>query len=396
MKNIDLVILAGGLGTRIKRFLGNKPKPMIKFNNIYFLQYLINIYSKYPFNKIFILTSYRSKIIFNNFHNKIFNLTKVICLKEKEPMGTGGALINLKSLNKSQKINDFVLTNGDTIFDIDIYDLIKNYQKGKLGCIALTSNKKNTNNIKLNNLTINKRIIAYNKRGKLMNGGIYFFKKNILNLIPKRKFSLENNFLPQLINKKLLNGKAYKNFFLDIGTPKYIKISEKKLKKYFRRPAAFLDRDGVINHDFGYVHNKRNFKFKKGVIEGLKYLCKKNYLVFIVTNQAGIAKGIFKEEDFFQLQSFISKKLSNHKIVINDVQYSPYHPKGKILKYRKKSNLRKPGNQMIKNIFNKFIIDKKKSFMIGDKKSDELCADKSNIKFYYAENNFKSLIKKIT
>ena len=82
--------------------------------------------------------------------------------------------------------------------------------------------------------------------------------------------------------------------------------------------------------------------------------------------------------------------------MINDVQYSPYHPKGKILKYRKKSNLRKPGNQMIKNIFNKFIIDKKKSFMIGDKKSDELCADKSNIKFYYAENNFKSLIKKIT
>ena len=70
MKNIDLVILAGGLGTRIKRFLGNKPKPMIKFNK-FILQYLINIYSKYPFNKIFILTSYRSKIIFNNFHNKI-------------------------------------------------------------------------------------------------------------------------------------------------------------------------------------------------------------------------------------------------------------------------------------------------------------------------------------
>ena len=76
---------------------------MIKFNNIYFLQYLINIYSKYPFNKIFILTSYRSKIGRNNFHNKIFNLTKVICLKEKEPIGTGGALINLKSLINLKK-----------------------------------------------------------------------------------------------------------------------------------------------------------------------------------------------------------------------------------------------------------------------------------------------------
>ena len=83
MKNIDLVILAGGMGTRIKEFLNNKPKPMMKFNNIYFLQYLINIFTRYPFNKIYILTSYKNKIIFDNFHNKIFNLTKIICLKEK-------------------------------------------------------------------------------------------------------------------------------------------------------------------------------------------------------------------------------------------------------------------------------------------------------------------------
>ena len=81
--------------------------------------------------------------------------------------------------------------------------------------------------------------------------------------------------------------------------------------------------------------------------------------------------------------------------MINDVQYSPYHPKGKILKFRKKSKLRKPGNQMIKNILSKFIIDKKKSFMIGDNISDKICADKSNIKFFYTEENFEKLIKKI-
>ena len=126
MKNIDLVILAGGMGTRIKEFLNNKPKPMMKFNNIYFLQYLINIFTRYPFNKIYILTSYKNKIIFDNFHNKIFNLTKIICLKEKKPMGTGGALNNLKKY----KINNFILTNGDTIFDIDLkYDSINNDRK---------------------------------------------------------------------------------------------------------------------------------------------------------------------------------------------------------------------------------------------------------------------------
>ena len=391
MKNIDLVILAGGKGTRIREFLGNKPKPMIKFNNIHFLQYLVNSLSKFSFNKIYILAGFKHKVIFKQFHNKMFNLTKIKCLKEKKLMGTGGALLNLKK----EKINDFILVNGDTIFDININNLIESCGKKKLGSVALAANNKNTNSYKLNSLSIKNNNLLYRKKGKLMNGGVYFFKRKILNLIPKKIFSLENDFLPKLIHKKLLGGKVYKNFFLDIGTPKYLKISEKKLKNYFKKPAAFLDRDGVINHDFGYVHKEKDFKFKKGVIEGLKILIKKDYLIFLVTNQAGIAKGIFKEKDFFKLQSYISKKLLKHKIMINDVQYSPFHPMGTVLKFRKTTNLRKPGNQMIKNILNKFIIDKKKSFMIGDKISDKKCANKSNIKFYYTEENFKVLIKKI-
>jgi len=391
MKNIDLVILAGGKGTRIKEFLDNKPKPMAKFNNIYFLQYLLNSYGKYSFNKIFILTGYKHKIIYRNFHNKIFNLTKIKCLKEKKLMGTGGALLNLKK----EKINNFVLINGDTIFDIDVNNLVKICGNKNLGSIALAENRKNINNFKLNNLSLKKNKLSYRRKGKLMNGGIYFFKKKILSMLPRKKFSLEDDFLPNLINRKLLKGKVYNNFFLDIGTPKYFKISEKKLKNYFKKPAIFLDRDGVINHDLGYVYKKKDFRFKKGVIKGLKYISKKKYLIFIVTNQAGIAKGLYKEKDFFKLQSHLSKKLLKYNIIINDVQYSPFHPKASILKFRKNSNLRKPGNQMIKNIMSNFIIDKKKSFMIGDKISDKVCANKSNIKFYYAENNFESLIKKI-
>ena len=105
MKNIDLVILAGGKGTRIKKYLNNKPKPMLKFNNIYFLRYLINNFIKYPFNRIFILTRFKNKIIFNKFHNKIYNFIKIKFIKENKFMGTGGALYKLKK----EKVNDFVL-----------------------------------------------------------------------------------------------------------------------------------------------------------------------------------------------------------------------------------------------------------------------------------------------
>lgn len=384
MKNLDLVILAGGKGTRIKKYLHNKPKPMVKFNEIYFLQYLINIFSKYPINKIFILVGYKSDIIFKNFHNKTFNFTKVVCVKEKKLMGTGGALLSLKK----KKIKDFILINGDTVFDIDLADFIKSFKKKKLGSVALAPNSKNINNYKLNNLEIKNNILCYKKNSKLMNGGVYFFKRRILNLIPNKPCSLEEDVFPNIIKKKLLTGKIYKNFFLDIGTPKYFNVSAKRLKDYFSRPAAFLDRDGVINHDSGYVYKKKDFRFRKGVIKGLKYLIKKKYYIFIVTNQAGIAKGIYNENDFKKLHLYLKRNLSKKNIYFNDVQYCPYHPKGKIKIYRKKSSLRKPGNQMVKNILKIWLVNKRKSFMIGDKNSDKHCAKKSKLLFFFSENNF--------
>ena len=391
MKSIDLVILAGGEGTRIKQYLKNKPKPMLKFNGIFFLRYLINIYAKYPFKKIYILTGFKSEIIFKNFHNKIFNFTKIKCIKEKKILGTGGALYNLKK----EKINDFVLTNGDSIFDIDLINFIKSFKKGNIGSIALTNSKKNINSSKLNNLGLKKNKIIYTKKNKFMNGGIYFFKRKLLNLISNKICSLENDILPKLIRKSKVSGNIYDDFFLDIGTPKYLRNTSYILNKIYRRPAVFLDRDGVVNYDYGYVHKLKNFIFKKGVITGLKFLIKKKYYIFIVTNQAGIAKNIFKEIDFINLHNNLKKKLSLKNIFFDDVQYSPYHPKGKIKRFRKTSSMRKPGNQMIKNIMDEWLINKKKSFMIGDNLSDKKCAKKSNLNFYYSSNDFLKQIKKI-
>ena len=228
-----------------------------------------------------------------------------------------------------------------------------------------------------------------------MNGGIYFFKRKLFKYITKKTSSLENEILPKIIKKRLINGKIYKNFFIDIGTPKNLEKTEKKLKEKFTKPAVFLDRDGVINYDYGYVNKIKDFRFKKGVISGLKYIIKKKYFLFIVTNQAGIAKGKFKEEKFIKLQLYLKSELSKKKIFFDDVQYCPYHSKGTIKKYRRKTNLRKPGNKMVHNIFKKYLILKKKSFMIGDNLSDKLCAEKSNLNFFYAKVNFDSQIKKI-
>jgi D,D-heptose 1,7-bisphosphate phosphatase len=165
--------------------------------------------------------------------------------------------------------------------------------------------------------------------------------------------------------------------------------------KKFSKKAVFLDRDGVINHDYGYVHSIKKFKLRRGVIKGLSLLSKKNYFIFIVTNQAGIGKKIFSLDAFKKLHIELKKRFTKKNIFINEVKYSPFHKDAKILKYKKITNFRKPGNLMIKSLFRNWDIKKKKSFVIGDKKSDFLAAKKSNLKFYYADDDFYKQIKSI-
>jgi len=156
-----------------------------------------------------------------------------------------------------------------------------------------------------------------------------------------------------------------------------------------------LDRDGVINYDYGYVYKYKNFVLRPGVLKGLKLLQQKNFLIFIVTNQAGIAQNIFKENDFIKLQLKFKNYLLKKSTFINDVIYCPHHSKGILKKYKINCNCRKPKSGMVNKILSNYDINKLKSFMIGDKKSDEKCAQKSKIYFEYAKNNFYQQIRDI-
>ena len=162
-----------------------------------------------------------------------------------------------------------------------------------------------------------------------------------------------------------------------------------------KKPAVFLDRDGTINYDYGYTYQFSKFKFRPYVIKGLRYLSNKKYLIFIVTNQAGIAKGKFKIGDMHKLHKQLKKYLGMKGIIINEIQYCPYHPKAKILSYKKITAFRKPGNLMIKKIIKKWKIDLNKSFMIGDRISDRIAAKKSKLYFEYVKNNFYKQVRTI-
>ena len=390
INKIDLVILAGGKGKRVKRFLAGNPKPLLKINSIPFLQILLNEYAKYPFENIYILAGFRGNQIFRKFNNKCLNFIKIKCYVEKKMLGTAGALRVLKKKIK----NDVLLINGDSFTDLELNDIF--YKVNKKNKIYLTSNKIYKSNKQLSNLSLDSKKKVYLKaNGNLMNAGVYFLKKNFLNLVKKNSFSLENEILIKLIKQNKIYGEINNGYFIDIGTKKNLSYARKTLARYLTKPAAFLDRDGVINHDFGYVSSVEKFKFKNGVVKALNYLSSKKYYIFIITNQAGIAKGKFRLIDFFTLHKYIKSFLNKRNINLNDVQFCPFHKNGTVKKFKKDSKLRKPNNGMVLEILKKWPIDKKNSFFIGDQKVDEKCATKSDIYFEYAKKNLFKQVKQI-
>ena len=384
---MDLVILAGGRGERISEFTKKIPKPLIKVNNIEFIQYLINFYSKYNFRKIFILTGYKGEK-FRKFNKKYFNFIETECIREKNKLGTAGAMLQLRNKIKE----NFILVNGDSFINYDATWFIKKKLPKKIiSKILLVKNLNYKSNNKLTGLKINQDKLVVNN-GKLMNAGIYFFNKKIFKYLKFKKKSLENEIFPDLIKKKLVQGIYSNKKLLDIGTYANLNKAKNFLKKNTNSYSVFLDRDGVVNFDKKYVHKIKDFVFRKKVIQTLKFLNYKKINVFIVTNQAGIAKGLYSQNDFFKLSRQIKILLDRKNIYINDLEFCPFHPKAIIKKYKKKSSYRKPGNLMIEKIKKRWGVMPNKSYMIGDKISDYKAAKKSQIYYEYVE---KDILKQV-
>ncbi len=130
-----------------------------------------------------------------------------------------------------------------------------------------------------------------------------------------------------------------------------------------KRKAIFLDRDGVINHDRGYVNKIEDFRFVADIFETLRIFQKEGFLLFIVTNQSGIGRGYYTKEDFDILTKWMLKKLKKEKVHIQKVYFCPHSPEEKCI-------CRKPNPGMFDKAFKEYEIDKENSWMIGDKHSD--------------------------
>ena len=150
--------------------------------------------------------------------------------------------------------------------------------------------------------------------------------------------------------------------------------------------ALFLDRDGVINFDYGYVYKKEDFKFRPEIFNICKSALKNCFKIIVVTNQSGIGQNFFTEKDFKLISEFMLSKFRDHQIEITHIYFCPYHPiKGKG-KYLKDSSLRKPKPGMFFKAEKDYAINLRKSIMIGDKKTDHEASRSANIKHFVDAN----------
>ena len=139
-----------------------------------------------------------------------------------------------------------------------------------------------------------------------------------------------------------------------------------------RQSALFLDRDGVINKEKGYVYKIEDFEFVDGIFDLCSDALRKNYLIFVITNQAGIGRGYYTVDDFEILTNWMLEMFKNAGIAISKVYFSPYHPIHGLGLYKQFEETRKPGPGMINLAKKEFQLNLQKSVLIGDKMSDVL------------------------
>jgi D-glycero-D-manno-heptose 1,7-bisphosphate phosphatase len=147
-----------------------------------------------------------------------------------------------------------------------------------------------------------------------------------------------------------------------------------------RRPAVFLDRDGVINVDRGYVSSRANFKWIPGAIQAIKALNDGGYYVFVATNQSGIARGLYSEPEMQALHGYIARTLATHGARIDDWRHSPFHSEGTVAAFKRASDWRKPGPGMILDLMKAWPADRARSVLIGDKESDMQAARAAGVR----------------
>lgn len=356
------VFLVGGLGTRLGELTRATPKPMLDVGGQPFLDYLIENARRHGLTKIVLLCGFQADVVADRYAAD----PGITIVREPAPAGTGGALRYAADVLDER----FFLFNGDTLFDFNLLALIPAFDG--LATLALRPQApgKRSGWVALDGARIRAFHPPETGPGGPINAGVYLMSRDILSRIGQPPVSLEGEVFTALASENALSSHLTEGYFIDIGVPEDFARAQSEVPARRRRPALFFDRDGVLNVDTGYPHKPDQIVWVPGAAEAVRMANEAGYYTFVVTNQAGVARGYYGEDDVRALHAWMNGELQKSGAHIDRFEYCPSHPDGTIAGYVRHDPRRKPGSGMLTGLMADFPIDPAQSFLVGDRDGD--------------------------
>lgn len=233
-REIDVIILVGGLGTRLKSVVSDRPKCLAKIGEITFLDCILDNLYGWGFRNIILSVGYMRDKIYDHIKKNHYQKKMVINFSEEEnPLGTGGAIKKSLKLSNTKKT---MILNGDTYFNID-YDLfLKKHNQSKADVSIALRHVDDTSSSGKVSIDSQNRVLSFNEKekrseGGTINGGVYIFERGVLEKLKfPESFSIEKDFFEKMVDRVPIYGFVFPDYFVDIGTPETYASAEKYLK----------------------------------------------------------------------------------------------------------------------------------------------------------------------